>query len=159
MISKTRIKQYCCEDISKIENYWLAVNDTTQIWDCHHRLEVQGQFFNSRELLKRCRMYWNRPANELIFLTRSDHTKLHKIRPPSHKGKHPTEETRRKISEAKMGKKLSEEVRKRLSDAHIGKKLSEETRRKMSESRKGKKISEETRRKISEAKRRKARTL
>ncbi len=147
MINKKACRKYCCEDISKIENYNKAIADKTQTWDCHHRLEVQGQFFNSRELLKRCGMYWNRPANELVFLTRSKHRKLHTV------GKSCSEESRRKMSEAQKGKRLSEETRKKLSDAHIGRKLSEETRRKMSESRRGKHHSEETRRKMSETKR------
>ena len=133
MISKKNCKAYCCEDLSKIENYDKAVADTTQVWVCHHRLEVQGQFINSVELLKRCRMYWKRPANELIFLTRSNHTKLHSKGKPSHrKGKHLTEETRRKLSEANRGKKMSEESRRKLSEWHKGRPLPEETKRKMS---------------------------
>jgi hypothetical protein len=51
-------------------------------------------------------------------------------------GKHHSEETKRKISEANKGK---------------GTKLSEETKHKISESRKGKKHTEETKRKIREA--------
>lgn len=34
------MERYCCEDISKIENYEEAVADTTQMWHCHHRLEL-----------------------------------------------------------------------------------------------------------------------
>ena len=51
------------------------------------------------------------------------------------------------------GKHLSEETRRKMSEARKGKHLSEETRRKLSEVRKGKHLSEETRRKISEARR------
>jgi G:T-mismatch repair DNA endonuclease (very short patch repair protein) len=81
------------------------------------------------------------------------------------KGKHPSEETRRKLSEALKGKHHSEETRRKMSEAqngekhhNYGKHLSEETRRKLSEVQKGEKnhnfgkhLSEETRRKISEA--------
>jgi hypothetical protein len=64
--------------------------------------------------------------------------------------KNPSEETRRKMSESHTGKTLSEETRKKLSEAK--KNSSEETRRKYSEAQKGKTRSEETRRKMSEAK-------
>jgi hypothetical protein len=84
------------------------------------------------------------------------------------KGQKSSEETRKKISEAKKGKKhseehirknseshkvenLSEETRKKMSDAKKGRVVSEETRRNMSESQKGKKLSEETKLKISES--------
>lgn len=73
-------------------------------------------------------------------------------------GGRPTEETRRKLSEANKGKTRSEETRQKLSEAHTGKTLSEETRQKMSEAKKGennsmygKHPSKETRQKISEA--------
>ena len=68
------------------------------------------------------------------------------------KGRKLSEETRRKMSEAK--RKLperSEEHRRNISEALKGRKLSEETRRKMSEAKKGRKFTEEHRRKISEA--------
>lgn len=64
-------------------------------------------------------------------------------------GKHHSEETRKKISEA--NKNPSEEIRKRKSEARKGKHLSEEHRRKLIESRKGKHHSKETRKKMSEA--------
>ena len=69
----------------------------------------------------------------------------------------PSEETRRKMSEASIGITHSEETRRKISEARKGKKrspFSEEHRRKMSEALKGKKRgtpSEETRRKISKA--------
>ena len=37
MINEYCAKKFCCEDPSLIENYALAVADTTQTWDCHHR--------------------------------------------------------------------------------------------------------------------------
>ena len=78
----------------------------------------------------------------------------------------PSEETRRKLSEAHKGEKhnnygktLPEETRRRISEAGKGKKRSEETRRRISESKKGenhpnygKKLSEEHRQKMSESK-------
>lgn len=74
-------------------------------------------------------------------------------------GMHLSEETRKKMSEAKKGHTHTEETRIKMSESHKGKHLSEETCRKMSEAKKGKSswnkgksLSEETRRKISEAK-------
>ena len=63
-----------------------------------------------------------------------------------------TEETKRKISEAKKGKggrKLSVEHKQKLREVNLGKKHSEERRRKNSEGQKGRKLSEETRQKMS----------
>ena len=48
------------------------------------------------------------------------------------KGKHLSEETRKKISEAEKGRTFSEEHRKKISESNKGKKRSEETRIKMS---------------------------
>lgn len=78
MIGKNWIKKYCCEDISLIENYDEAINDKTQIWHCHHKAEVLpcGRF--SINDLKKFNLYYNRPANELIFLTKAQHNHIHK---------------------------------------------------------------------------------
>ena len=60
----------------------------------------------------------------------------------------PSEEYRKKMSEAKKGKTHSEDSKKKMSVAQKGKTLSEEHRRKLSEANKN--PSEETRRKLSE---------
>jgi hypothetical protein len=63
-----------------------------------------------------------------------------------------SEETKRKISEAKMGHILSEETKRKISEAKMGKKkgaCSEETKRKISETKKGQIPSIETKKKIS----------
>lgn len=67
-------------------------------------------------------------------------------RTPWNKGKKGiSDETRKKLSEAKRGKRLSEEHKRKLSEArkgkttwNKGKRLSEETKRKISETLKGK---------------------
>ena len=143
-----KVKKYCKDDFSLIENYENAINDKTQVWDCHHRRET---IYSAKELIE-IGEYYNRPACELIFLTKSEHTRLH------HLGKHHSAETRHKISESNSGEKNplfgkhhSTEARKKMSEAKKGKHRSEETRKKISEAKKGKHRSAETRKKMSEA--------
>lgn len=80
-----------------------------------------------------------------------------------HKEYTPTEETKKKMSEAK--KRMSEETKRKISVANKGRKLSEETKRKMSAAKKectsnhkGKKHSEETKQKMSDVHKGKTRT-
>ena len=145
MINEKYAKKYCRDDLSKIENYEQAIADTTQTWQCHHRLEftLVGEFALSRDQLKMHDMYYNRPYYELIFLTKAEHRRLHR------KGEQHSEESRRKMSESKKGCIFSEEHRINLSEARKGKHHSEETKKKMSESHKGRTFSEESRRKMS----------
>ena len=77
MICEYYAKKFCSEDLSLIENYDMAIADTTQTWDCHHRGEILpcGKF--SVDDLKKFGLYYNRPAAELIFLTHSEHRRLH----------------------------------------------------------------------------------
>ena len=67
-----------------------------------------------------------------------------------------SEETKRKMSEAKKDKKFSDEHKRKLSENNArywkDKNRSEETKRKISEAHKGKKFSEKTKRKMSEIK-------
>ena len=73
---------YCIpEEIEKIENYELAKKDNFIGWHIHHRLECveTGAVVNStRQDLIDWGIYYNRPASELIFLTASEHGKLHR---------------------------------------------------------------------------------
>ena len=131
MISEKIAKSYCKDDISLIENYDKAIADDTQTWHCHHRRET----VLSRKDLIEIGEYYNRPAVELIFLTKSDHNSIHKKnnknclgKPSGMKDKHHSEETRKKMSESMkgenhpmFGKHLSEETRQKMSEAHKGK--------------------------------------
>lgn len=65
------------------------------------------------------------------------------------KNRHPSEETRRKMSIASTGRKASPEKIEKIRKSNLGKKRSEETRRRISLSKQN--ISDETRRKIGEA--------
>ena len=119
MINEIQAKKFCKEDISKIENYDKAVNDTTQTWHCHHMTETWWNCSRKELIENEC--YYNRKACELIFLTPAEHKSLH------NKGKSLSEETKQKMSEVRKGKAY-----------HKGKTHSEEARRKMSEVHKGK---------------------
>ena len=68
------------EEIQQIENYELAKKDNFIGWCIHHRLECveTGAVVNStKQDLIDWGIYFNRPASELIFLTNSEHRKLH----------------------------------------------------------------------------------
>ena len=142
--------EYFCKDYENIENCQKAKVDNFKGWDCHHRLETHNSDgerrlvdITKKELIA-LGMYYNRPANELIFLPSSEHTSLHR------KGKKLSEEARKKMSGARKGKKRSEETKKKISETMKGKHISEETKKKMSETHKGKKLSEEQKKKIAE---------
>ena len=128
MIEEKLARKYCKENISKIKNYELAIADTTHTWQCHH---ILGEILTRQQLLEHD-FYYDVPACMLKFVTKAEHNRLHK------KGKHHSEESLNKMSEAKKGKHRSEETRKKLSEAHKGKHHSEESCKKMSEAKKGK---------------------
>lgn len=81
MINIKNVKRYCKEDISLIENYDKAIADTS-IWVCHHRDEIRilpsgmVSLRSINDLKDNCR-YWKCPANELIFMKKSEHRSMH----------------------------------------------------------------------------------
>lgn len=112
-----------CDDYWNIENYEQAINDNTQTWVCHHRLELNpdGSVRFTLQSLKELDLYYHRPASELIFLTNKDHVKLHNSIVKTNKrdrhgknnpmyGKHHKKETKSKI-----GNKIRNVERKRNS--------------------------------------------
>ena len=130
MIDIKRAKRYCSEDISLIENYQEAIS-SSEIYHLHHKLEIELNK-SSQELIE-LGLYWNRPANELIFMKQFDHKSLH--------SSNLREETRKRRSESLRGE----------NNPFYGKTLSNEHKKKISETLKGKILSEETRKKIIEA--------
>lgn len=171
-----------CKDYQSIENYEKAKKDNFKGWHCHHRLETHNSDGErrlvdiSQKELKALGMYYNRPAEELIFLTSSEHNAFKK-------GRRHSEETKNKLRAANKGEKnpmygkhISEEHKNRLSEVNKGntyakgkpawnkgKKMSEEFCRKCSESQKGKQagekhpmygkhFTEESKKKMSDAK-------
>lgn len=134
MINEKYAKSYCCEELSLIENYELAIADTTQMWEIHHR---RGTIYSKKDL-KEIGEYYNRPAAELIFLTPTAHRLLHfkGVPRPDLKGvpRGPMSEANKKaISEAKKGIPFSEAHKKALSDALKGHSVSEATKKAIAE--------------------------
>ena len=118
--------QRYCKDYQDIENYEKALADNFKGWHCHHRLETHNPDGKRRDVditqkeLIALGIYYHRPAEELIFLPRSEHEAFRKGKPRS-------EETRRKLREANGGEKnpmygkhLSEEHKKKLSEVNKG---------------------------------------
>ena len=152
MINVYAAQGYCKDDISLIENYDKAIADTTQIWQCHHKDEIDLKLSRKELIVKK--LYYGVPAAKLVFLTKSEHTRIHWT------GRKHTKKTKDKISNTRLkkgcskekngmfGKHHSEEAKKKMSEAKIGaipwnkgkhpkrKPHSEETKRKISEARK-----------------------
>ena len=80
MINEYYAKRFCSEDISLIENYHEAIVDQTKMWDTHHRRECddEGRTIFTKKQLIEMNLYYNRPASELMFVTRSMHNKIHR---------------------------------------------------------------------------------
>ena len=138
------VRKFCCEDIRNIENYDKAIADSDRVWHCHHRLEVFWWFVSSAEDLKKQGLYYDRPASELIFLTRNDHMKLH------HQNR--TNETKKKMMKTRSMNGISEAQREHIIELGRwwkGKKRSEKFRILISIANKGKILSEETKHLIS----------
>lgn len=96
MIDLSRAKAYC-KEYWKIENYEQALADGEQTWHCHHRKETDDGI--TQKELKKMGLYFNRPYDELIFLTPIEHKRLHQL------GKKLPKETLDKLSACRYGKK------------------------------------------------------
>lgn len=108
-----RLHTYCKDDITKIENYELAKADNFKGWVIHHRLELtlDNELACTTNDLIRMYMYYNRPYYELIFLTRSEHSRLHNN----------TTYYKNTMSKAKKGHKVDDTTRRKIGAGHIGK--------------------------------------
>ena len=76
------LKAYC-DDYTNIENYEKALEDKFVGWCCHHRLETHTSDgerrlvdITSKELIA-LKMYYHRPAEELILMKNIKHRRLH----------------------------------------------------------------------------------
>ena len=103
-----------CLNPELIENYELAKKGNFKGWDCHHRLETHTSDGEKRlvdltkEELKALDMYYNRPPQELIYLKKREHTKLHNT------GKYIGE------NNPNYGKSMSEEQKIKISNSMKG---------------------------------------
>lgn len=113
MINEKFAYAVCKDDISIIENYDKAIADN-KMWVCHHKAGILpcGRF--SRKDLKKFNLYWHRPANELIFLTKSEHISIH------FKGCKLKQKTRSRISEALKNQVQTEETKAKRSKSLTG---------------------------------------
>ena len=120
MICEKNVNSYCSDDITLIENYNDAIN-STEMWVCHHRLEIQDDKRYSKRQLIEMRLYYDRPHNELIFMTTSEHMRLHTIE------QHKTNAHKLHLSESNKGKhsiprkKCSNERKLKISNSEKGK--------------------------------------
>lgn len=145
MISKS-ITDFC-KDYHLIENYEMAVNDKENMWICHHK---NGILLNkSKEELDEMGLYYNRPPEEFIFLTKHDHKSLH--------NSNLRQETRDKLSAASSGEKNgmynkthTEEARKKIGQKSKNRYASEEKRKKLSQAQKNRYKDPEEHKKTSE---------
>jgi len=135
MIGNDKGLRRICRNYELVENYAKAIADEENKWHLHHRREIDEM--KSAQQLKDEGKYYDVKPQELIFLTKSEHTKLH--------NKNQLAETKHKISEAlkgeknpMFGKRHTEETKKKISDSNKGKKASADAKKKMSDSRKGK---------------------
>lgn len=102
-----------CTDITKVENYDIAVSSDKK-YELHHRLETHTSDGELRKAnlsideLKALDMYFHRPPEELIFLTISEHRKLHNIF-KENPMKRP--EVRAKVAKKAKGRKVSQETK------------------------------------------------
>ena len=149
MITSTKKLERYCTEYQNIENYTEAVKSPIK-YDLHHRLEIDEM--QSRSDLIFLQLYYPRPPEALIFLEHGEHIRLHNAKL--------SEDTRQRLSEAltgdknpMFGKHPSAESRQKMSDALKGHLVSVETKRKMSENNcrywKDKNLSAETKRKMS----------
>ena len=97
MINLQKVKPVC-KSYQEIPHYEEAVA-STEMWCCHHLL---GEV-HSKEYLIEHGLYYDRPANEFVFVSKIEHNKIH------HTGKTRSAETCRRISEGQRGKIISKE--------------------------------------------------
>lgn len=133
MIDLMRTYAYCIDDPSSIENYEKAIADKDATWVCHHKLELRDDYLNTTDDLIKMGLYYHRPAEELIFLTRKEHNHIHNMNKVRNRIIAET------FGKGNLGRKHSEESRARMSEARKGKRkgipLSDEHKRKISEGR------------------------
>lgn len=138
------ILEYVCnlELLIEIEQYWIDFLETSNFNFGYNICSIAGSSLG----LKRSEETKNKLRLKIISEeTKKKISEAKKGKPSSMMGKLHSEESKIKMSEAKKGKQYrlgklhSEETKKKMSEAKKGKLLSKETKNKMSELRKGNK--------------------
>lgn len=133
-------------DLESVENFELAKLDNFVGWHCHHRLETHFSDGTHRPVEARLTMselvalglYYDRPAEELIFMRAADHKRLHQLGVKYGsltKLKHSIQMLGNKHN---VGRHLSEEIKAKISKSHMGIKHTEEAKLKMSKAKRSK---------------------
>lgn len=106
-----RLTEYCRE-YWNIENYELAESANFKGWVCHHRYEIDnnGETRYTASELKEMNLYYDRPSYELIFMTTSEHRKLHNN----------TTDYKESMSKAKKNHIVTEETKDKIAKAAKG---------------------------------------
>lgn len=139
--------RYCFEDVEKIEGF-IPVDSRQFKMVIHHRLEshdesgkLRSRFLTVKQL-KLAGLYYNRPAAELIWMTDSEHKKLHQQDLTY-------QENLQNMSLNNVNRICKETTKQKLRTKATGRQHSETTKRKISEYNKGKRLSENVKQKIS----------
>ena len=83
MIGSIKNLLVLCDRYYEIENYNEAIS-SDKFYEVHHRLETHNSDGSERlvqinkDELRKLHMYYHRPPEELIFLSRRDHNYIHK---------------------------------------------------------------------------------
>ena len=121
------MRYFYCKTPELIENYEKAKADDFKGWEVHHRLETHNSDgerrlvdITKKELIT-LSMYYDRPAEELIFLSAIEHKQLHTIyKSNPNFGKRHSLETRKKIGKGNKGKVITEETKKKIAETLKG---------------------------------------
>ena len=156
MIS-SNAKKFCRDDISLIKNYAEALADASQVWYVHH---INGEPFTgfSRKDLIKMKMYYNRPASELMFVTSKMHDDIHNNSTnwgKVNKGKQLSTEHKHKLSIASKGRVMSDYTKSKMSASRTGVKLTDKHKKAISNGLRGHVMTADTKMKISAAMKRK----
>lgn len=85
MFRKVDVTRYC-KDFTKIENYSKALCDTHNVWVIHHKREnlyyksgrwIERDVWLTKQQLIEMGQYYNVSPDELIFMERTEHRRLH----------------------------------------------------------------------------------
>lgn len=115
-----------CQQFELVENYDKALAANFNKWILHHRLGEQVD----TKILKELGLYYDRPPQELKWVTLSEHIGIHNKQLSRRQHR---DSWRQALSRALKGKRRSAEVRKNISLGALKRWKSKEEREKQSE--------------------------